>query len=77
MSHEARRSRVPPAGNRPRYHLSRVAIGPYIARTASDQERGTLVIEEIAGTVVKRILRTVTALQAADYIYLPQRAFDY
>ena len=52
MNRKARQSRVPPAGNRPRYRLSRVAAGPYIARIASGPERETRAVGEIAGAAV-------------------------
>jgi hypothetical protein len=52
VNHRARRSRVPAAGSKPRYRLSREATGPYIARTATTPRREAAAVEEIAGKAV-------------------------
>ena len=55
VNHGARRLRVPGAESKPRCRLSREAIDPYIARTATTPRRepaAPAVAEEIAGKVV-------------------------
>lgn len=59
VSHKAQQSPVPDAGSRPRFRLSLVATGPYIARTVSAQEReaaaaAVVAVVGIAGIAVSR-----------------------